>query len=145
MVMTEENIKKTKISNAKNTRINRRRMLKAGAVIAPLAITLHGGIPMAHAASTGCVEDMKKHVKIPHYEHDEHDDHDDKDSHDDSYHKSGDEESFDPKNGVTGRIIEDEDGSDKEETHWDYIINEEEFGASCLQSFEDSGLGHSDF
>ena len=127
MVMTEENKNKTMISKAKNTRINRRNILKAGAIVAPLAITLHGGIPMAHAASGGCVEDMANHVTVPQF----------KLGVDGTYEVNHDLPAlqFDPVGGVTGRVIDGET-----ETHWDYITNEELFGASCLQSFENKGL-----
>ena len=128
MVMTEENKNKTTMSNAINTRLNRRSMLKAGAVVVPLAITLHGGIPVAHAASGGCVEDMETRITVPQFK-----------LGDDgvTYEVNHDLPAlpFDPVAGETGRII---DGLD--ETHWDYITNEELFGASCLQSFENAGL-----
>lgn len=34
-------------------RLNRRRLLRAGAIAAPVALTLHGGVPLAHADSAG--------------------------------------------------------------------------------------------
>ncbi len=189
--MTEMNDKKITENTVADTRAKRRRILKAGAVIAPLAVTLHGGIPMAHASSAGCIEDMEKHVKVPHYKVKEHDDGDDDDddsgsssssshdsgsssshdsssssshdsgssshdsgsssSHDSSsssdddgkheYERDGRMDSFDPERnsytdrGNTGRL--NDDGTP--ETHWDYIKNEDEHGASCLQSYDDSG------
>jgi len=184
--MTEMNDKKITENTVADTRAKRRRILKAGAVIAPLAVTLHGGIPMAHASSAGCIEDMEKHVKVPHYKVKEHDDsssssshdsgssssshdsgsssssshdsgssssshdsgssssHDSSDKHE--YERDGRMDSFDPERnsytdrGNTGRL--NDDGTP--ETHWDYIKNEDEHGASCLQSFEDSGRIHDD-
>lgn len=161
--MTEMNDKKITENTVADTRAKRRRILKAGAVIAPLAVTLHGGIPMAHASSVGCVEDMEKHVKVPHYKVKEHDDGDgdgddsgssssssSSSSHDSSgkheYERDGRMDSFDPERnsytdrGNTGRL--NDDGTP--ETHWDYIKNEDEHGASCLQSFEDSGRIYDD-
>ena len=128
MVMTEENKNKTTISNAKNTRINRRSMLKAGAIVAPLAITLHGGIPMAHATSSGCVEDMETRITVPQFKLGE-------DGITFEVNHDLPALPFDPVSGITGRVIEGQN-----ETHWDYIVNEELFGASCLQSFENTGL-----
>ncbi len=126
--MTEENKNKTMINVVKGSRLNRRSMLKAGAVAVPLAITLHGGIPMAHAASGGCVQDMKDHVTVPQFK-----------LGDDGITYEVDHDlpalQFDPVGGITGRVI-----GGETETHWDYITNEELFGASCLQSFENSGL-----
>jgi hypothetical protein len=171
--MTEMNDKKISENTVGDMRAKRRRILKAGAVIAPLAITLHGGIPMAHASSVGCIEDMEKHIKVPHFKVKEHDDGDDDDddnssgssssssshsssgsssSHSSSssgndndgkheYERDGRMDSFDPERdsftdqGNTGRLNDD----DTPETHWDYIKNEDEHGASCLQSYDDSG------
>lgn len=117
MIMTEID----KDNTMENLRIKRRSLLKAGAVIAPLALTLHGGISMAHASSTGCVDDLKEHVRIPTF--------------DGEGNPNGDVP-FDPENGLTGRLNE----NGTPETHWDYLTNEELYGASCLQSIENSGL-----
>jgi len=53
----------TKVDNAEvkkaeglRKRLDRRSLLKAGAIAAPVALTLHGGVPLAHADSAGmCV------------------------------------------------------------------------------------------
>jgi len=117
--MTDINKDDMKI-NKMEARIKRRSLLKAGAIAAPLAMTLHGGIPMAHADSASCVEELKNHVEVPHY--------------DDNGHKDG-EERFNPDSGFTNRL--NHDGTP--ETHWDYLENEDLTGASCLQSLENSG------
>lgn len=123
--MTEKNSNDMKI-NEKEARIKRRSLLKAGMVAAPLAMTLHGGIPLAHAESTDCVEELEKHIEIPHD--------------DDGDGVSDRTEPFDPETGLTGGT--NSDGTS--ETHWDYLINKDKVGASCLQSIEDSG-GHHEF
>lgn len=119
--MTEMNKDDAKENATKDARTKRRSILKAGAVIAPLALTLHGGIPMAHASSTGCVDDLITHVKIPIFESDN-----------GGFVWTGDTEPFSPSPASrTGR---------GDETHWDYLVNEELFGASCLTSIQNSGL-----
>ncbi len=126
-IMTKMNKDEASENTPEDARIKRRSILKAGAVIAPLALTLHGGIPMAHASSTGCVEDLKLHVDIPNYS--------DPDG-DGIFELTGTTTNFDPDSGVTGR--ENPDGTS--ETHWQYLQNEELFGASCLTSIQNSGL-----
>lgn len=120
--MTEINRDDTKVSKME-ARVKRRSLLKAGVIAAPLAMTLHGGISMAHADSASCVKELEDHVTVPHY--------------DDTGHKDG-EERFNPREGFTGRVNPD---GRTEETHWDYLENEDISGASCLQSLEDSGRG----
>ena len=54
--MTKVDEVEVKKSEGINKRLNRRNLLKAGAVAAPVALTLHGGVPLAHADSSGaCV------------------------------------------------------------------------------------------
>jgi len=120
--------------NKMEARIKRRSLLKAGAVIAPLAITLHGGAAMAQVASAGrCVETMKTTVKVPVNRLDE----------------SGapildgdgipvtDQVDFSPSvSAFTNR--NNDDGSP--ETHWDYILKGNADGMTCLQSFDSAGL-----
>lgn len=54
--MTEVNETEVKKTEGLKKRLHRRSLLKAGAVAAPIAMTLHGGIPLAHADSAGlCV------------------------------------------------------------------------------------------
>jgi len=143
MIMTEEHKSDKMIKAIEHNRIKRRSLLKAGAAVAPLAITLHGGLAMASVTSAGCVEDLEKHIEVPHYELDTPDDgtglHE-------TYHRSSSDhdQKFDPEFGKTGRKIHDKDGLLKEESHWDYIINEESTGASCLQSFANKGYEHHD-
>jgi len=102
---------------------------------------------MAHASSAGCIEDMEKHVKVPHYKvkkHNSSSNNNNNGKHE--YKRDGRMDSFDPEQyshtarGNTGRL--NDDGSP--ETHWEYIKNEDEHGASCLQSFEDSGRIYDD-
>jgi len=116
-VMTEINSDDIR-TDKKKARIKRRSLLKAGAMAAPLAITLYGGISLAHADSTDCVEQLEKNVEVPHF--------------DASGNKDG-KESFNPETGFTGRTI-----GGKPETHWDYITKEDKTGASCLQSIQSS-------
>lgn len=54
--MTKVNETEVKEAEGLKKRLHRRSLLKAGAVAAPIAMTLHGGIPLAHADSAGlCV------------------------------------------------------------------------------------------
>lgn len=54
--MTKVNDTEVKQAEGLKKRLHRRSLLKAGAVAAPIAMTLHGGIPLAHADSAGlCV------------------------------------------------------------------------------------------
>ncbi len=54
--MTDVNETEAKQPEGLKKRLHRRSLLKAGAVAAPIAMTLHGGIPLAHADSAGlCV------------------------------------------------------------------------------------------
>lgn len=47
-------------------RLHRRSLLKAGAIAVPVALTLHGGVPLAHADSAGlCVLDLQKIASNP--------------------------------------------------------------------------------
>ena len=57
-----EEVKKDGLSK----RLHRRSLLKAGAIAAPVALTLHGGVPLAHADSAGlCVLDLQKIANNP--------------------------------------------------------------------------------
>ncbi len=57
--MTKVNETEVKEAEGLKKRLHRRSLLKAGAVAAPIAMTLHGGIPLAHADSAGlCVVQM---------------------------------------------------------------------------------------
>lgn len=50
-----DNTEVNKVEGLKK-RLDRRSLLKAGAIAAPVALTLHGGVPLAHADSAGlCV------------------------------------------------------------------------------------------
>jgi len=116
-VMTEINSDDTR-TDKKKTRIKRRSLLRAGAVAAPLAITLYGGISLAHANSTDCVEALERTKEIPHF---------------DDKGKQDGERDFNPRFGVTGRTVD-----NMPETHWDYLMKQKEgSGASCLQSIGD--------
>lgn len=122
--MTEIN----KDDNNKTTddmRAKRRLILKAGAAIAPLAVTLYGGIPLAHAASASCEEKMTNNgFQIPNY---------------------------DPETGEytgtityghnihTGRMLNSGMNSGKPETHWDFISIEGNPGHSCFNSLNPNG------
>ncbi|MBL4603914.1 MAG: hypothetical protein JKY84_14305 [Emcibacteraceae bacterium] len=54
--MTKVNDAEVNKSTGLSQRLHRRSLLKAGAVIAPIVVTLHGGVPLAHADSAGlCV------------------------------------------------------------------------------------------
>ena len=47
-------------------RLHRRSLLKAGAIAAPVALTLHGGVPLAHADSAGlCVINLMNIANNP--------------------------------------------------------------------------------
>lgn len=106
-------------------RIKRRKILKAGAAIAPLAITLHGGTAFATVNSSGrCAKNIKKNLreqgkKIPIYKNGK---------------KTNHSTHFDPKYGRTGRFIGNPPFA---ETHWDYLRSEEgiDMEQSCMQSF----------
>ena len=54
--MTNANDPKKEIDTVESKRQLRRRLLKTGALAAPVAMTLHGGVPLAHAASAGMCE-----------------------------------------------------------------------------------------
>lgn len=105
-------------------RIKRRSILKAGAVIAPLALTLHGGTSLAFAGSVNCLAELETHVKVPNFEPDGMG----------GFAWNGTTTPFDPidEGHFTGRL--NPDGS--LESHWDYLINEELYGASCIQSIQ---------
>lgn len=129
--MTKMNRNDAKNNIADAARIKRRSILKAGAVVAPLALTLHGGIPLAHAASSGCLDDLRLHVKVPNFIPDLENSNNGKTV----YKWDGEDPvAFAPEQ-TTGREI-----NGVIETHWDYLKNEEVFGASCLTSIENSGV-----
>lgn len=52
-VMVDKNETENKSDGMMDKRIQRRRLLKTGALAAPIALTLHGGVPLAHADSSG--------------------------------------------------------------------------------------------
>ncbi len=139
--MTNMNKDDAEKNAAEEARIKRRSILKAGAVIAPLALTLHGGIPLAQAMSTDCLQELHENLLIPNFVPNYDDDHHD-DGHDD--HHTGyildpnkPPTPFDPYNQLTtGRQFEGEDP----ETHWDYLIREDLYGVSCLTSVVNTGL-----
>ncbi|MBT6328427.1 MAG: hypothetical protein HOJ34_01475, partial [Kordiimonadaceae bacterium] len=48
-----------KTEDSLSKRLHRRSLLKAGAIVAPIALTLHGGVPLAHADSSGsCIIEL---------------------------------------------------------------------------------------
>lgn len=109
------------MKNNEEERLKRRRILKAGAAIAPLAVTLHGGNAMAAVISASCVDKMTGKLQIPKYE------------------KSIENGSvvytqvtttgFD-KNAKTGRLT----AGGADETHWNYISIPGNAGHSCYTS-----------
>ncbi len=97
-------------------RLKRRSILKAGAVIAPLAITLHGGISVAHANSATCVDQMVANdVQVPLFNADG--------------TPKGITEQFNPQSGLTGKVI-----NGVPQTHWEYIETGVMGYTSCLTS-----------
>ena len=59
MVMISKNNSENKIDAVMDQRMLRRRLLKTGALVAPIALTLHGGVPLAHADSSGsCILEL---------------------------------------------------------------------------------------
>ncbi len=123
--MTKKNEDGAMMEMTDQARIRRRRILKAGAVIAPLAVTLHGGVAFAQVNSAGrCVEHLKDTLRIPTFSVDA----------DGNYVQNG-SVAFNPSPGaMTGRVI---DG--QPEDHWNYVIREQLAGQTCLQSFMASG------
>ena len=121
--MTEMNKNDAKKEDA---RIQRRKILKAGAVIAPLAVTLHGGAAFAHVSSAGrCVQNMKENLIIPKFKYKKRK----------KTYKVIGSENFSPSTmAKTGRKF-----NHVEEDHWDYVLREELAGQTCLQSFATSG------
>jgi len=64
--MTKVNETEVKNVEGLNKRLHRRSLLKAGAVAAPIALTLHGGVPLAHADSAGlCVIQLMEIANNP--------------------------------------------------------------------------------
>jgi hypothetical protein len=51
--MTKDIDLKNENEDMMKKRMHRRSLLKAGAIVAPIALTLHGGVPLAHAESSG--------------------------------------------------------------------------------------------
>ncbi len=127
--MTDMKKDDMKMNKTDEKRIKRRSLLKAGAVIAPLAITLHGGVAFAQVNSAGrCIEDMKTNVQIPLYE--------EVPIGSGTYQQTGTSVNFSPDNNqFTGRFV-----GGQPETHWQYIENEQLSGITCLQSFANAGL-----
>lgn len=57
--MTNEIEKVGNSEDSLSKRLHRRSLLKAGAIVAPIALTLHGGVPLAHADSSGsCIIEL---------------------------------------------------------------------------------------
>ncbi|VAW00144.1 hypothetical protein MNBD_ALPHA01-675 [hydrothermal vent metagenome] len=114
--MTEMKIDNATINEKTETRLRRRSILKAGAVIAPLAITLHGGISLAHANSATCVDKMvANQVQVPKLNPDG--------------SMTGVTEIFNPESGLTGQMI-----NGHAQTHWEYIETGVMGYTSCLTS-----------
>ncbi len=125
--MTDMKKDDLKMNKTDEKRIKRRSLLKAGAVIAPLAITLHGGVAFAQVNSAGrCIENMRTNVQIPLFE----------DVGGGVYQQTGVSVDFSPDNtALTGRLV-----GGQPETHWQYIENEQLSGVTCLQSYANAGL-----
>ncbi|MBL4802312.1 MAG: hypothetical protein JKY45_10495 [Emcibacter sp.] len=106
-------------------RMKRRSLLKAGAAIVPLAVTLHGGAAFAHVSSAGrCVSNLTDNLMIPQF----------KKKHNGTYKKIG-MTNFKPSMAdMTGRKI-----NGIPEDHWNYVLREKMSGQTCLQSFMQSG------
>lgn len=125
--MTEINNEDTKGDMMEDVRIKRRRLLKIGAAVAPLAITLHGGVAFAQVNSAGrCVENLKARLisegkEIPTFEFDG-----------SEYVLTGDTIPFDESlTATTGRL----NASNNLENHWEYLESQGEQVQSCMQSF----------
>lgn len=59
IVMEIEKKTDNKAATMMDKRMQRRRLLRTGALAAPIAMTLHGGVPLAHADSSGsCVFEL---------------------------------------------------------------------------------------
>lgn len=129
--MTDMKKDDMKMNKTDEKRIKRRSLLKAGAVIAPLAITLHGGVAFAQVNSAGrCIENMKTNVQIPLYE--------EVPLGSGTYQQTGTTVNFSPENtDFTGRF--NVNGVPGPETHWQYIENEQLSGITCLQSYANAG------
>jgi len=116
-------------NNVSKSRLSRRRLLKTGAAMAPLALTIHGGIPLAHADSAGlCVRQLEEladlgdpRMQIPTKLNGQLHDSDDGES--ERYGQSdNDEEEKVPFNSEV-------------ESHWKYIKSDSSrHGYSCLNS-----------
>ena len=126
--MTEINKEDTKGDMMEDGRIKRRRLLKMGAAIAPLAVTLHGGVAFAQVNSAGrCVENLKTRLssegkEIPLFAKDHHG----------NYVLTGNSVPFDESlTATTGRLNIDH----KLENHWEYLESQGEQVQSCMQSF----------
>ncbi len=129
--MTEMNKKDLNKEITEDVRLKRRKLLKAGAMAVPVAVTLHGGTAFAQVHSAyRCVDNLKGKLgpnPMPKFKADgvtvDH------------------MTQFDPVNGLTGRQIT-EGGQLKNETHWDYLQNElnEDTMHSCENSFFNAGM-----
>lgn len=109
-IMNEIDKSKMKKVSDKENRLSRRRLLKTGAVMAPLALTLHGGIPLAHADSAGlCVLHLEELAQ------------------------EGDPTLQLPL-GPQGQLVPFDGGI---ESHWEYITaDSSRHGYSCLNSID---------
>ncbi|WP_339864237.1 hypothetical protein [Paremcibacter congregatus] len=120
--MTDVN-KDDVINKSDEERLKRRRILKAGAVIAPLAVTLHGGNAMAQVVSATCVEKMEGQLIIPQFE----------ETSPGQFTEVGKQEFSEfPMQATTGRP--NPSNPAVPETHWDYISLQDSPGHSCYNS-----------
>lgn len=126
--MTEINNEDTKGDMMEDGRIKRRRLLKMGAAIAPLAVTLHGGVAFAQVNSAArCVENLKARLvsegkEIPVFEPDQNG----------NYVSTNHTIPFDESlTATTGRL----NANNNLENHWEYLESQDEQVQSCMQSF----------
>jgi len=130
--MTEIKKDDAETSGKTKARIKRRSVLKAGAVIAPLAITLHGGIPLAHAASAACDVKMAGQQIIPEFTSKQ------KQNGEYKNEPTGRMLGYQGTRGKTGRVFNSPHRG-YEETHWDYIKQTDVAGHSCYNSITIAG------
>ena len=127
--MTEMNKKDLNKEITEDVRLKRRKLLKAGAMAVPVAVTLHGGTAFAQVHSAyRCVDNIKNTLPsgIPQFDNDG--------------NQVGTTE-FDPVNGLTGRQITDSHGNTQNETHWDYLNSQGiDSNHSCMNSFFSAGM-----
>ena len=116
------------------TRLKRRSILKTGAVIAPLAVSLHSGAAMAQVLSAACDVKMQGRSIIPTYTT--------QPQSGGGYINSptGNTIGYQGTAGKTGRKF-DSPVLGHEETHWEYISDPAHTGHSCYTSIMDTGGG----